>query len=85
MLVAERTGLAAGFAQQRAWTHNAASERRSHLKGRSEAQEPPAGRLDRDGSMWLPANERRTPLWPRVERFGQRCEMLTLRRANSSR
>jgi hypothetical protein len=36
MIVAERAGLAAGFGQQRSWTHNAASERRGHPKGRSE-------------------------------------------------
>jgi hypothetical protein len=37
MIVAERSGLAAGFAQQRSWMDLAASERRSHPKGRSEA------------------------------------------------
>jgi hypothetical protein len=30
MIVAERTGLAAGFAQQRSWMNFAASERRGH-------------------------------------------------------
>jgi hypothetical protein len=37
MIVAERSGLAAGFAQQRSWTHFAASERRGHREA-SEAK-----------------------------------------------
>jgi hypothetical protein len=52
MIVAERSGQAAGFAQQRSWMHFAASERCRHPKGRSVAQQP-RERLDGDGPMWL--------------------------------
>jgi hypothetical protein len=44
-----RAGREAGFAQQRSWIDLAASELRWRPKDRSEAQEPPAGRLDGDG------------------------------------
>jgi hypothetical protein len=37
MIFVERAGLAAGFARQRSWKRNAASERRSH-RGAGEAK-----------------------------------------------